>query len=117
MTWLVKLIVTASIVELVVGVVAYFSAGPMALAGAMAGSGIAVAAQIAAIVMMRPGMTAPGPEFMKRWAGGIAARGFSFVAVAAVLIAGRNVLPPIWVATGYLALLLTLLFAETVFLK
>ena len=117
MNWLTKLLVTAALAEAAVALAALLIGGPGAMAAAFAGSGVALAAQVAAVAMLRPGLTAPSGEFMKRWAGGIAARGASFVVVATVIIAARSVLPPAWVAAGYLAMLLTLLFAETVFLK
>jgi len=67
--------------------------------------------------VLRPGMKAPGMEFVKRWTGGIAARGLSFVVIAVLIVALKNTLPPIWLAAGYLVEMLTLLFAETAFLK
>ena len=96
---------------------AFFKAGPLAMAAAFAGSGVALGAQVVAIVLLRPGMRSPSGEFVKRWAGGMAARGASFIVVAMVILGARHMLPPVWVAAGYLVMLLTLLFAETVFLK
>ena len=117
MSWLAKLLVVAAVVEAIVAVAAVVVGGPPAMAAALVGSAVAIAAQVAAIVMLRPGMKAPGAEFLKRWSGGIAARMASFVVIAVVIVALKGVLPPLWVATGYLALMLTLLFAETVFLR
>lgn len=117
MSWLAKLIVIAASAEAAVAALAFMAGGSMAAVAALVGSGVALSFQIAAIVMLRPGMTAPGAEFLKRWSGGIAARFVSFLVVTAIIIGFKSVLPPIWVATGYLIVLLTLLFAETVFLK
>ncbi len=117
MNWLNKLVGVATAVEIVVAAAGLYMAGFPGLIGALIGSTVAVGAQLTAVVMLRPGMTAPGPEFMKRWTGGIALRAGSFVVMAVLIIALRNVLPPLWLAAGYLAQMLTLLFAETVFLK
>ncbi len=117
MIWLQKLIGVATAVEIVIAAAGLALAGFPGLIAALVGSTVAVGAQLTAVVMLRPGMTAPGPEFMKRWTGGIALRAGSFVIVAALIIALRNVLPPLWLAAGYLVQMLTLLFAETVFLK
>lgn len=117
MTWLTKLILTATVVEAVIVVLALLLAGPPAMIAGLIGSAVAFGAQLTAILVLRPGMQAPGAEFMKRWTGGVAARLLSFVLLAVLILALRNVVPPLWLAAGYLLQMLTLLFAETVFLK
>ncbi len=117
MNWLTLLIAVASVVELALAAAGYVAAGAMGCVAALAGASIATAAQLTAILVLRPGLKAPGPEFMKRWAGGIMMRGLSFVIVAALIVLTKNVMPPLWLAAGWLVQMLTLLFAETVFLK
>ncbi len=117
MSWLNKLVGTAAAVELALMAAGLVLSGLPAMIAALVGSTVAVGAQVGAVVMLRPGMAAPGKEFVKRWTGGIALRMASFVVIAVLIIATRNVLPPLWMAAGYLVQMLTLLFAETVFLK
>jgi prolipoprotein diacylglyceryltransferase len=62
-------------------------------------------------------MKAQTPEFVRRWASGIAIRGASTLVVVGLALATRAVLPPLWMAVGFLAVLLTLLYAETRFLE
>jgi hypothetical protein len=113
---LIRLVVVGSVVEAGLGVAAFVMAGPMALAATVVGSGIAMAAQIAAVVLLSPAMQAATPQFTQRWAIGVAIRFGSFVVAGAVMVAARDVLPPAWLAAGYLGMLLTLLFLETKFL-
>jgi hypothetical protein len=103
--------------ELVVAALASVEAGLLGLAAAMVGGGIATSAQVAAVALLRPGMKAGTPEFVRRWATGIAIRGGSAVVLAGVVFATRTVLPPLWTALGFLAVLLTLLYAEMRFLE
>lgn len=116
MSWFAKIVLTGAVVEGVVAVLAFALAGPMALVASFVGSGIAFGAQVAAVASLRPGMAAPAGEFNRRFVATIAARAVSFVIVVVVLIGFNAVLPPLWVAAGYLTVLLSLLFAETKFL-
>ena len=117
MSWVLRMAWFGGAAELVVAAVAAVTAGVPGFAAALVGGGIATAAQVAAVALLRPGMKAGTPEFVRRWASGIAIRGGSAVVLAAVVIATRSVLPPLWTALGYLAVLLTLLYAETRFLE
>lgn len=74
-------------------------------------------AQLAAIAMLRPAMTAAQPRFLSRWLGGMVVRaGFlAVLLVLAVLYPDR--LPPLATSLGYLGALLPLLFGETKFLQ
>ncbi len=106
-----------AIAAAVMAAIALIEAGPAGLVAAVAGAGIATAAQITAVALLRPGMKAQTPEFVRRWASGIAIRAASVVVLLAVVFATRTVLPPLWMALGFLGVLLTLLYAETRFLK
>ena len=117
MSWVTRMACFGGAAELVVAAVAAVEAGVTGFAAALVGGGIATAAQVAAVALLRPGMKAGTPEFVRRWASGIAIRGGSAVALAGVVFATRSVLPPLWTALGYLAVLLTLLYAETRFLE
>lgn len=77
---------------------------------------IAGSAQVAAIALLKPAMRAPAAEFQKRWVMGVAIRLLSFAVFAAVVIATRQTLPPLWAAGGYLGTMLVLLFWENKFL-
>jgi hypothetical protein len=106
-----------SAVELVVAALALVNAGVMGLAAALVGGGIATSAQVAAVALLRPGMKAETPEFVRRWASGIAIRGASALVLVALVVATKTVLPPLWMVVGFLAVLLTLLYAEMRFLE
>jgi len=89
------------------------------IGGRPAGIGgiVAVVAQTWAVLLLRPVMRSPNPQFMARWLGGI---GIRFVGAAVVLIVAvtyRALLPPLPAVLGYLGVLLPLLFLETRFLK
>ncbi len=116
MSWFAKIVLTGAVVEGAVAVVAFAMAGVMALAASLVGSAVAFGAQVAAVASLRPGMAAPAGEFNRRFVATIAARAVSLVIVVAVLIGFNAVLPPLWVAAGYLTVLLSLLFAENKFL-
>jgi hypothetical protein len=103
--------------ELVVAALALLNAGAVGLVAALVGGGIATAAQVTAVALLRPGMRARTPEFVRRWASGIAIRGASALLVVGLVFAAKAVLPPLWVVLGFLAVLLTLLYAETRFLE
>jgi len=83
---------------------------------ALIGAVIAATAQVTAIALLRPAMRAPAAEFQKRWVLGVAIRLLSFAVFAAVVIATRQILPPLWAAGGYLGTMLVLLFWENKFL-
>ena len=116
MSWFAKIVLVGAVVEAAVAATAFLVAGPMALVASLVGSGVAFGAQVAAVAGLRPGMTAQAAEFNRRWAASVIARAVSFAIVAAVILGFKAVLPPLWVATGYLTVLLSLLFAETKFL-
>lgn len=117
MNWIARLVATGLGVEMAVAGVAFASGGSPALAAALAGGGVALGAQVAAVVVLRPAMSAQGPVFNRRWALGVAARAASFLMVAVLILTFDDALPPVWTAMGYLAVLLSLLFAETRFLR
>jgi hypothetical protein len=92
-------------------------AGALGGRGAAIGGGVALIAQVWAVVLLRPGMKAPTTAFMGRWLGGMAIR---LLALAALLIwsaTHRAALPPLAAAGGFLGVLLPLLFLETRFLR
>jgi hypothetical protein len=74
------------------------------------GGGVALIAQLWAVMLLRPKMRAPNPEFMARWLGGM---GIRLLGVGIVLIVSRTV--PALLA--YVGVLLPLLFLETRFLR
>ncbi len=117
MSWVARMALVGGAAELVVAAIASVEAGVPGLEGALVGGGIATAAQVAAVALLRPGMKAGAAEFTRRWAAGIAIRGGSAVLLAGVVFATKAVLPPLWTALGFLAVLLTLLYAEMRFLE
>ncbi|MBI4542936.1 MAG: hypothetical protein HY705_07900 [Gemmatimonadetes bacterium] len=117
MSWVAKLVLTGAAAQTLVAVAAFAAGGLLALLAALVGSTVALGAQIAAVAVLRPGMKAAAPEFNRRWATGIAARVASFALVAALMLGLKTTLPPLWTAVGYLTVLLSLLFAETRFLR
>jgi hypothetical protein len=81
------------------------------------GGTVGLAAQVWAVLLLRPSMRAPNPQFMGRWLGGMAIR---FVALGALMIwaaTHRASLPVLPAALGFLGVLLPLLFLETRFLR
>jgi len=97
-------LITALGAALIVGA-AFLGGKPAAIGG-----GVALAAQLWAVALLRPKMRAPNPEFMARWLGGM---GIRLLGVGIVLIVSRTV--PALLA--YIGVLLPLLFVETRFLK
>jgi len=91
--------------------------GPEAAVAGLLGAAVALAAQAGAVALLRPGLAAGTPEFVSRWALGMAVRGASFLVVALLLIVLKDRLPVIWIAAGYLVVLMPLLFVETRFLR
>jgi len=116
-SWVARMAVLGGAAELVVAAVAAVEAGARGLAAALAGGGVAAAAQVTAVALLRPGMKAGTPEFVRRWATGIAIRGAGVVVLAGLVLVTRSALPALWTALGFLAVLLTLLYAETRFLE
>ncbi len=111
-----RLALVASALELLVGAFGYFKGGTMAMAAAIIGASIATGAQVGAVALLRPAMRAQVAQFQQRWVLGTALRFISFIVLAVLVIVTKDTLPPVWLAAGYLATLLVLLFAETRFL-
>jgi hypothetical protein len=101
---------------LIVGIAALARGGDAALAAAF-GSVLALAAQVAAVALLRPAMGARTPEFVQRWAAGLAVRGAGLLLLVALMLLTRRTFPVLWMAAGYLGVMLPLLFTETRFLK
>ena len=116
MNWVARMALVGGAAGLMVAALAAVEAGGPGIAAALVGGGIAASAQVAAVALLRPGMKAGTPEFVRRWATGLAIRGGSTVALIGVVFATRAVLPPLWTALGFLVVLLTLLYAEMRFL-
>ena len=89
------------------------------IGGRAAGIGgiVAVMAQTWAVLLLRPVMRAPNPQFIARWLGGMGIRFLAAGVVLIVAITHRALLPPLPAVLGYLGVLLPLLFLETRFLK
>jgi len=94
------------------GVVMWLGGRPAAIGGAAA-----LAAQLAAVALLRPAMRAPQPVFMARWLGGMGVRVLALGGVLAVAATQRALLAPLPASLGFLGVLLPLLFLETKFLK
>lgn len=102
----------AGLGAVLVGVVMVFGGRPAAIGG-----GAALAAQLAAVALLRPAMRAPQPVFMARWLGGMGVRALALGALLAVAATHRTLLAPLPASLGFLGVLLPLLFLETKFLK
>ena len=85
--------------------------------GAGIGGAIAVFAQLGAVALLRPAMTAPQQVFMARWYAGMGVRTLVLGTLLAVAATHRTALPLLETMLGYVAVLLPLLFLETRFLK
>ena len=116
MSWAGRMGLVGGAAGAAVVVVAAVLAGVGGVVAALAGGAIAGAAQLGAVALLRPGMRAGTPEFVRRWAAGIAIRAGAAVLMVVLVVATRSVLPALWTAVGFLAVLLTLLYAETRFL-
>lgn len=92
-------------------------AGALGGRAAAIGGGVALIAQLWAVVLLRPGMKAPTTAFMGRWLGGMAIRFLSLAALTVWSVTHRAELPLLHTAGGFLGVLLPLLFLETRFLK
>jgi len=99
--------------ELVVAALALVSAGTPGLAAALVGGALASAAQVTAVALLRPGMKAGTPEFVRRWASGIAIRSSAALVLVGLVFVTKAVLPPLWMVLGFFAVLFTLLYVET----
>ena len=93
--------------------VALWLGGP----GAGIGGVTALAAQTAAVALLRPVMQAPQPVFMARWYSGMGIRTLALGILIAISATHRAALPLLETALGFLGVLLPLLFLETRFLK
>ena len=85
--------------------------------GVLVGGGVAIIAQVWAVLLLRPKMRAPNPEFMARWLGGMAIRFLALVVLGVWAITHPASIPPVPALLGYLGVLLPLLFLETRFLR
>jgi hypothetical protein len=99
------------------GAVLAIVAGWIGGRGAGIGAGIAVAAQLAAVALLRPAMDAPQQVFMARWYAGMGVRALVLGLLLAVSATHRTALPLLETTLGYIGVLLPLLFLETRFLK
>lgn len=87
------------------------------LTGALFGGGLALAAQVAAVALLRPAMRADTATFMGRWVAGMAVRVLALGCAVAISATHRETLPLLATSLGFLGVLLPLLFLETRFLK
>ncbi len=81
------------------------------------GGTVGLAAQVWAVLLLRPSMRAPNPQFMGRWLGGMAIRLLALGTLLVWSATHRATLPPLAAAGGFLGVLLPLLFLETRFLR
>jgi hypothetical protein len=93
--------------------VALWLGGP----GAGIGGATALAAQTAAVALLRPVMQAPQPVFMARWFSGMGIRTLALGILIVISATHRAALPLLETALGFLGVLLPLLFLEIRFLK
>ena len=87
------------------------------MSDALVGGGVALIAQVWAILLLRPKMRAPNPAFMARWLGGMAIRFLALLALVVWIVTHRDSFAPVPALLGFLAVLLPLLFLETRFLR
>ncbi len=116
MSWVARMALVGGAAWLVVAVLALTQAGGAGLLAALGGGAVAAAAQVWAVSLLRPGMAAATPVFVRRWVSGIAIRGAAALLVVVLVLVTKAVLPPLWVVLGFFGVLLTLLYAETRFL-
>jgi hypothetical protein len=81
------------------------------------GGAAGLAAQFAAVALLRPAMTAPQGVFMVRWLSGMGLRVVMLAALLALIATHRAALSPLPTSLGFLGVLLPLLFWETAFLR
>ena len=86
---------------------------------ALVGGGVALFAQVWAVLLLRPKMRAPNPAFMARWLGGMAIRFLALVALVVWILTHRAppAFEPLPALLGFIGVLLPLLFLETRFLR
>lgn len=84
---------------------------------AAVGGTVALVAQIWAVLLLRPVMGTPNPQFMARWLGGMGIRFLALGALMVWILTHRASFPPLPAAFGFLGVLLPLLFLETRFLR
>ena len=99
------------------GAVLVMVAGWLGGRGAGIGGAVALAAQVAAVALLRPAMRAPQPMFLARWLGGMGIRTLALGLLLAVSATHRQGLPLLETALGFLGVLLPLLFLEIRFLR
>jgi hypothetical protein len=116
-SWQARLIGAALVLAVVLAGVAALARGGDAAFASACGSWLALLAQVAAVALLRPALDAKTPAFMQRWLAGLGVRGASVVLLAALMVLTRRAFPVIWMAAGYLGVMLPLLFTETRFLK
>jgi hypothetical protein len=102
---------------LAVGLALLAVAGWLGGRGAVIGGAVALAAQLAAVALLKPAMDAPQPVFLARWFSGMGIRALSLGALLAVAATHRAALPLLATTLGFLGVLLPLLFLEIRFLK
>ena len=85
--------------------------------GAGIGGAAALAAQAAAVALLKSAMQAPQRVFMARWFSGMGIRTLALGILLAISATHRAALPLLETALGFLGVLLPLLFLETRFLK
>ncbi len=117
MNWIGRMARYGMVAELVIAAAALVDKGLRGVVAALVGSFIATSAQLTAVALLRPGMKAQTPEFVRRWATGIAIRGASALILVGLVLVTKTVLPPLWLVVGFLGVMLTLLYAETRFLE
>lgn len=84
---------------------------------AATGGAVALAAQTWAVRLLRPAMSAPTPQFMAHWLGGIATRAVALALVMVAAVWRSDLLPVLPTALGFLGVMLPLLFLENRFLR
>ncbi len=85
---------------------------PAVVAGATFGV-LATAIQTMAAARVRPALAGPLPELVRRWSMGMGLRLLGVALFAAAVAVDRKLFPPLPSASGYLGVLIPLLFGET----
>jgi len=70
--------------------------------GAGIGGAAALAAQTAAVALLKPAMQAPQPVFMARWFGGMGIRALALGILLAISATHRTALPLLFLETRFL---------------
>lgn len=117
MSWALRLASTGLALGALLAALGMVGGGWDAVAASACGSLLGLLAQSAAVGLLRPAMGAGTPAFVRRWAAGMAVRGASLVVLAGLVVLLRGVVPVLWMAIGYLGVLLPLLFLETRYLR